>query len=316
MLRAFLVLLAFASISAQANGRDRLVEAARKQIGVTTGYDGAYRSIPYPDGDVPISTGVCTDVIVRAIGLDLQVLIHEDMKRAPSSYPWNWGSRRPDPNIDHRRVPNITAFLKRQNASLAPTSDSSNYKPGDLVIWELPGGLAHIGVVSSNRTEDRPLIIHNIGHGTCEEDILFAYRITGHYRYPKIEMAARQSSGAAPPLMDGLLCIANVPRATAGEKSLSNATASAVPYDFSIAVGPHPAVAISHERDTLIQGLDTFASHLVRISQHGKQIASFGFRFSEMKSRNLCLWFNPLYETWSLWPLAESKGKCSCARTE
>lgn len=172
--------------SAYANPPHQFVDAARSQIGITTGYDGSYRPIPYPNGDVARSTGVCTDVIVRAyraIGLDLQKAIHEDMKRAPSAYPWSWGSRKPDANIDHRRVANIAAFLRRQNASLQSTSHPHDYLPGDLVTWELPGGLAHIGIVSSARREDRPLIIHNIGRGTQEEDILFTYRITGHYRY-------------------------------------------------------------------------------------------------------------------------------------
>jgi uncharacterized protein YijF (DUF1287 family) len=166
--------------------QERLIAAASSQIGVTVNYDGSYRRLAFPGGDVPIVTGVCTDVVIRAyrgLGIDLQLLVHEDMKRAWSSYPRHWGLRRPDANIDHRRVPNLAAFFRRHNASIKPSASAADYRPGDLVTWNLPGNLPHIGIVSSRANGANPLIIHNIGRGTAEDDILFAYPITGHYRY-------------------------------------------------------------------------------------------------------------------------------------
>ena len=164
----------------------RLVAAARSQIGVTVAYDGAYRPIAYPGGDVPLHTGVCTDVVVRSyrqLGIDLQALVHEDMKRAWSAYPRRWGARGTDTNIDHRRVPNLATFLQRRQAALPVSRRGEDYRAGDVVTWMLPGNLPHIGIVSSQRRGGRPWVIHNIGHGTREEDVLFSYPITGHYRY-------------------------------------------------------------------------------------------------------------------------------------
>ena len=163
-----------------------LVEAARAQIGITLGYDGSYRRLDYPGGDVPIETGVCTDVVVRALralGFDLQVAVHEDMRAHFARYPQNWGLRRPDRNIDHRRVPNLETWLRRQGAALGASDDPADYLPGDIVSWRLPGGLPHIGIVSDRRVDGRPLILHNIGAGTREEDILFAYPIEGRFRW-------------------------------------------------------------------------------------------------------------------------------------
>ncbi|MES3020565.1 MAG: DUF1287 domain-containing protein [Pseudomonadota bacterium] len=165
----------------------QLVDAARGQIGVTVRYDGAYRKLAYPGGDVAPEVGVCTDVVVRAYrkaGLDLQRLVHEDMLRAWSSYPRLWQLKRPDSNIDHRRVPNLQTFFKRRNAALPVSARPEDYQPGDLVTWMLPGNLPHIGIVSGGTAGGRPLVIHNIGAGTREEDALFAYPITGHYRFP------------------------------------------------------------------------------------------------------------------------------------
>ncbi|PWF55402.1 DUF1287 domain-containing protein [Massilia glaciei] len=165
----------------------QLVEAARSQIGVTVRYDGAYQKLAYPGGDVAQEVGVCTDVVVRAYrkgGLDLQRLVHEDMLRAWASYPRLWQLRRPDRNIDHRRVPNLQTFFKRRDAALPVSARAQDYRAGDLVTWMLPGNLPHIGIVSDRAAGGRPLVIHNIGAGTREEDALFAYRITGHYRFP------------------------------------------------------------------------------------------------------------------------------------
>ncbi len=167
----------------------KLVAAARRQVGVTLTYDAAYSRLDYPGGDVPRERGVCTDVIVRAyrdgLNLDLQVLVHEDMRRAFSAYPPLWGLKKTDRNIDHRRVPNLQAFFKRAGAALATSRDGEDYRPGDIVSQMLPGNLPHIGIVADERSADgaRPLVVHNIGAGARLEDVLFAYSITGHYRY-------------------------------------------------------------------------------------------------------------------------------------
>lgn len=163
------------------------VVAASSQIGVTTGYDPAYVSLSYPKGDLPRRTGVCTDVVIRALrdahGIDLQERVHRDMKANFAAYPQNWGLSRPDPNIDHRRVPNLRRYFERQGASLPVSRDPNTYIAGDIVSWMLPGNLTHIGIVSDTRTADgTPLIIHNIGQGAREENILFAFEVTGHYR--------------------------------------------------------------------------------------------------------------------------------------
>ncbi len=165
---------------------ERVLEGAHAQVGKTLYYDGAYRRIDYPGGDVPIERGVCTDVIVRAYrhaGVDLQVRVHEDMRRAFPVYPQAWGLSQPDSNIDHRRVPNLAAFLRRQGAGLPVTARASDYAPGDIVTWRLPSGLPHIGLVSNLRAGANPAIVHNIGAGTTIEDMLFDFEITGHFRY-------------------------------------------------------------------------------------------------------------------------------------
>lgn len=163
-----------------------LVSAARAQVGVTLRYDPRYQRLPYPGGDVPLDRGVCTDVVIRAyraLGLDLQVAVHEDMVRAPEAYPKLWGQRGTDRSIDHRRVPNLAAYLGRHGQRLTPSQAPQDYHPGDVVTWRLPSGLPHIGLVSDRTTpQGRPLVIHNIGWGTQEVDVLFAYPLTGHYR--------------------------------------------------------------------------------------------------------------------------------------
>lgn len=150
-------------------------------------YDPSYVSISYPMGDVPANTGVCTDVVIRsfrAMGIDLQQLVHEDMKRNFRRYPKIWGLKRPDPNIDHRRVPNLETFLTRRGAALALTSDPAAFQPGDIVTWRLPGNLPHMGIVTTRTgASGFPLIAHNIGAGPQVEDMLFDYRMTGHFRW-------------------------------------------------------------------------------------------------------------------------------------
>lgn len=166
----------------------KLVSGARRQVGRTLSYDPAYRRIAYPGGDVPIATGVCSDVIIRAFrhaGIDLQVLVHEDMKRNFSAYPKNWGLRRPDTNIDHRRVPNLATFFARRGGRMPVTRRGSDYLPGDIVTWRLASGVPHVGMVSDvpQPYSDRYLVVHNIGSGAQIEDVLFAYEVTGHYRW-------------------------------------------------------------------------------------------------------------------------------------
>jgi uncharacterized protein YijF (DUF1287 family) len=167
---------------------DALVSAAREQVGVTLSYDPAYRRLNYPNGDVPLRTGVCTDVVTRALrqqGLDLQQAVHQDMRANFRLYPKNWGLSRPDSNIDHRRVPNLMTWFKHQGWALPLGQDAERYRPGDIVTWDLGGGLTHIGIVSDRQAGSGvPLVLHNIGRGTQEEDIIFSFKITGHYRIP------------------------------------------------------------------------------------------------------------------------------------
>lgn len=167
-----------------------IVAAARAQIGVTISYDPAYRSLEYPNGDVPENTGVCTDVVIRALRksrkMDLQKELHEDMKAHFSRYPKIWGLSRTDRNIDHRRVPNLQTFFTRKGWKIAVPASFDQYRPGDLVTCTVPPHLPHIMIVSDRRNKDgRPLVIHNIGGGTREEDRLADFPITGLYRIPE-----------------------------------------------------------------------------------------------------------------------------------
>ncbi|HEV2506668.1 MAG TPA: DUF1287 domain-containing protein [Mesorhizobium sp.] len=179
-----------ASAAAQSQSwTERLVDAAFEQIGVTVIYDPAYVRLDYPGGDVPVERGVCTDVVVRAyrkaFNVDLQRLVNEDMRAAFSAYPTIWGRKQPDPNIDHRRVPNLETFFKRKGAGLEIVDDAAAYRPGDLITQRLPGNLPHIAIVTGRMTSDgqRPLVVHNIGAGARVEDTLFAFRIAGHFRF-------------------------------------------------------------------------------------------------------------------------------------
>jgi uncharacterized protein len=165
----------------------RLAAAALEQTSASVTYDGSYRRIAYPGGDVPANIGVCADVIIRAyrsLGADLQVKVHEDMRRDFAAYPRIWGLKQPDTNIDHRRVPNLRTFLRRAGAEIAVSTSASSYRPGDLVTWTVPPNLPHIGIVAEGVAESgRPLMVHNIGRGPELEDMLFQFPITGHYRY-------------------------------------------------------------------------------------------------------------------------------------
>ena len=188
--RATRAVLALAVMAAPglAQAENALATAAEARVGLPVAYNPAYVSIAYPMGDVPANTGVCTDVVIRslrAIGIDLQELVHKDMRRAFSAYPKAWGLKRPDPNIDHRRVLNLEVFFKRAGAALPISNDPATYLPGDIVSWRLPDGRPHIGIVSSRKSPSGvPLIVHNIGWGPRLDNILFEFKITGHFRYP------------------------------------------------------------------------------------------------------------------------------------
>ena len=167
---------------------ERLEAAALDRTRQFVIYDGSYVAIAYPMGDVAPDRGVCTDVVIRsyrALGVDLQRLVHEDMTDDFTAYPAFWGLSRPDSNIDHRRVPNLAIFFTKYGQRLPKSLDPSRYLPGDLVTWTVGGNRPHIGIVTSHRTADgaRPLIVHNIGRGPVLEDMLFDFPITGHYRY-------------------------------------------------------------------------------------------------------------------------------------
>lgn len=167
----------------------KLSDAAIELTKQSVVYDPTYFSIPYPNGDVPADRGVCTDVIIRAyrkVGIDLQRLVHEDMKKNFDLYPKKWGLTKTDRNIDHRRVPNLMTFFTRFGESLPVTNKATDYKPGDIVTWDLTAGVTHIGIVINKISEEdksRYMIVHNVGGGQVEDDFLFDYRITGHYRY-------------------------------------------------------------------------------------------------------------------------------------
>ncbi|OIQ21361.1 MAG: DUF1287 domain-containing protein [Flavobacterium sp. MedPE-SWcel] len=185
------VLLLFLLINPiQDNFAERLSNAAISLTKDHVVYDGSYCKIPYPNGDVAKNKGVCTDVVIRAyrkLGIDLQKEVHEDMKANFSKYPKNWGLKRTDTNIDHRRVPNLQTFFSRKGKSLSISENAQDYKPGDIVTWMLAGNMPHIGIVVNKKSSDgkRYKLVHNIGRGQELEDCLFNYTITGHYRYKK-----------------------------------------------------------------------------------------------------------------------------------
>ena len=168
---------------------DAFVTAAVDRINHQVRYDATYFKLSYPGGDVPAEVGVCTDEVIRSyrkVGVDLQRDVHEDMKQNFGLYPRQWGLTKPDTNIDHRRVPNLMVFFGRQGEELPITDSAKDYAPGDIVTWDLSGGQTHIGIVvnvPSTADSSRYLIMHNIGAGPQIEDVLFGWKITGHYRY-------------------------------------------------------------------------------------------------------------------------------------
>jgi len=198
MTRFFIILAGFSLIAnclyAQEDLGQKIVLGARNQVGKTIRYDPSYQILDYPNGDVEISGGVCTDVIIRAlrdsIALDLQKAVHEDMVTHFSKYPKNWGLSKPDKNIDHRRVPNLQMYLKRQGFEVPVSENPNDYKAGDIVTCIVPPNLPHIMIVSDIFDDfGVPYVIHNIGSGTKEEYCLFQFQLTGHYRIRKVEQA-------------------------------------------------------------------------------------------------------------------------------
>ena len=191
MKRALLILLLFSfnlCFSQSAVEQLELSSSALELTKQKVTYDPSYFSIDYPNGDIPSDKGVCTDVVIRAyrkIGIDLQKEVHEDMKANFNAYPKIWGLKSTDKNIDHRRVPNLMTFFKRKGAEKPITKKATDYKPGDVVCWNLGGAITHIGIVVEKKARDgkRNLIVHNIGSGQVLEDCLFNYKIIGHYRY-------------------------------------------------------------------------------------------------------------------------------------
>jgi uncharacterized protein YijF (DUF1287 family) len=166
----------------------KMIEAAIAQTTVTRSYDPSYVKLAYPNGDVPIETGVCSDVVIRAfrkVGIDLQRAVHEDMAKNFAQYPKKWGLKGPDTNIDHRRVPNLMTYFKRQGKAVPISAQAKDYVPGDIVAWDLGGGITHIGILTDLLSGDGQIcnVVHNIGAGARVENILFSYKIIGHYRY-------------------------------------------------------------------------------------------------------------------------------------
>ena len=192
MFRKLLLLVVFATFNqlsfAQSATALKLSDAAISITKNKVVYDPAYFRIAYPNGDVPADKGVCTDVVIRAyrkLDTDLQKEVHEDMKANFKLYPKNWGMKTTDRNIDHRRVYNLMVFFKRKGTVKPMTKNAEDYKPGDIVCWNLSGGMSHIGLVINKKSADgkRYLIVHNIGAGQVVEDVLFAWKIIGHYTY-------------------------------------------------------------------------------------------------------------------------------------
>ncbi|WP_396176978.1 DUF1287 domain-containing protein [Flavobacterium sp.] len=188
------ILLLISSGNQEKNFEQKLAKAAIQLTKNEVVYNGKYVSIPYPNGDVPSGQGVCTDVIIRAyraLGIDLQKEVHEDMKVHFSKYPKTWSLKKPDTNIDHRRVPNLETFFTRKGQKLPVSQNPSDYKTGDLVTWMINDKLPHIGIVTHLKSSPdasggkRPLIVHNVGAGQVLEDCLFSYKIVGHFRYKK-----------------------------------------------------------------------------------------------------------------------------------
>ncbi|WP_075187153.1 DUF1287 domain-containing protein [Teredinibacter haidensis] len=189
---ATLILSGISLISVADPFAEKLVQAAIERTRHQIIYNGSYQKIAYPNGDVAADRGVCTDVIIRSyrkLGIDLQKDLHEDIRNHFDLYPSKriWGHNKPDTNIDHRRVPNLQVFFSRKGQTLTISQNPEDYRPGDLVTWKLPGNLPHIGIVTDqiDPHSGNLMVVHNIGAGPQLDDSLFAFTLTGHYRYQK-----------------------------------------------------------------------------------------------------------------------------------
>ena len=190
LIKIFLLLLASNTAFGQDGFYKRLADSVMTLTEQYVEYDPSYFRLDYPNGDVPSGKGVCTDVVIRAyrkLEIDLQKEVHEDMTDHFDAYPKNWGLSKPDKNIDHRRVPNLMTFFSRHGILLPKSQNLKDYLPGDIVCWNLGGGITHIGIVSNKKSNDGKtfLIIHNIGGGQVAENMLFDFDIIGHYRFKK-----------------------------------------------------------------------------------------------------------------------------------
>ncbi|WP_436515996.1 DUF1287 domain-containing protein [Ekhidna sp. To15] len=186
----FIALLLFISLHClgQEANKEKLVASAKELTKDEVVYDASYFSIDYPNGDVPEGKGVCTDVVIRAyrkLGIDLQKEVHEDMRKNFDSYPKIWGLSSTDKNIDHRRVPNLMKFFERFGKVKVISRNPNDYHSGDIVCWNLGGAITHIGIIIDQKSNDgkRNLVVHNIGSGQVIEDILFDFKIIGHYSF-------------------------------------------------------------------------------------------------------------------------------------
>lgn len=165
----------------------KLSEAAISIIDPSIAYDPTYYKLTYPNGDIPSNKGVCTDVIIRSyrkLGIDLQKKVHEDMVKNFSIYPKKWGLKKPDTNIDHRRVPNLEVFFTRSGKKLKISQNKNDYKTGEIITWMINNKLPHIGIITHKKSSNgNPLIVQNVGGGQVLEDCLFNYAIVGHFKY-------------------------------------------------------------------------------------------------------------------------------------
>ena len=177
-----------AQLAPSASFGERLAAAALQRTKARVTYDESYYDgIPYPAGDIPSDRGYGPDLVVRsfrAVGVDLQQLVHEDMSVNFKLYPQIYPEREADPNIDHRRVPNLQRFFSRFGESLPSNRDDGAYSVGDIVIWQV-GRDRHIGIVvpgPGQRSSER-WAVHNLNAGPVWEHCLFDFEVVGHYRY-------------------------------------------------------------------------------------------------------------------------------------
>ena len=190
ILAIFFLLVLVSETKSQSEFKIQLSDSTLTLTKQKVTYDPSYFSLDYPNGDVPSGRGVCTDVIIRAyrkVGIDLQQLVHEDMKEHFEKYPKNWGLTKPDKNIDHRRVPNLMVYFSRFGKILSTSQNENDYKPGEIICWNLGGGITHIGIIVNRKSIDNKhyLVVHNIGGGQVLDDCLFDFKIIGHYEFEK-----------------------------------------------------------------------------------------------------------------------------------